>query len=82
MRMTPLLDKHSDIHWEKVVAFILILVFIISVFGIQKSLRNPNFGFDFLATVRFGFQKSEPNRISGYRTFLVSGTWLGSTGWA
>jgi len=62
MRMTPLLNKHSDIHWEKVVAFILISVFIISVFGIQKSLRNPNFGFDFLATVRFGSGFKNPNR--------------------
>jgi len=29
-------------------------VFKILVFGFQKSLGNPNFGFDFLATVRFG----------------------------
>jgi len=53
MKMTLLLNKHSDIHWEKVVAFIFILVSIIPVFGFQKSLGNPNFVFDFLAAVWF-----------------------------
>jgi len=61
MRMTPLLNKHR----EKVVAFILILVFIILVFGFQKSLGNPNFGFDFLATVQFGFLKTETELTFG-----------------
>jgi len=58
IRMTPLLNKHNDIHWEKVWLFILISVFIISDFGFQKSLGNLNFGFDFLAMVRFQFLKT------------------------
>jgi len=39
----------------------------LSVFGFQKSFGNPNFGFDFLATVRFGsgFLKSETERTFG-----------------
>jgi len=40
-------------------------VFIISVFGFQKSLGNLHFGFDLLATVRFEFQKSETELTFG-----------------
>jgi hypothetical protein len=43
----------------------LISVFIISVFGFQKSLGNPNFGFDFFAAVRFGFLKTETEPTFG-----------------
>lgn len=39
--------------------FILISDFIILVFRFQKSLGKPKFGFDFLATVWFGFLKTE-----------------------
>jgi hypothetical protein len=49
--MTPSLSKHSET-LGKVVAFYFNI-------GFQKSLGNLNFGFDSLATVRFGFLKTE-----------------------
>jgi len=64
MRMTPLLNNHSDIHREKVVAYILILVFIKPVF---KNPRKPElqvwlFGH---GSIRFGFLKTETEPTFG-----------------
>jgi hypothetical protein len=39
-------------------------------FGFQKCHGNPNFGFDLLTSFRFGFLKTETERLSGYRTSL------------
>jgi len=37
---------------EEVGVMMALSVFIISVFGFKKNLGNPNFEFEFLATVR------------------------------
>jgi len=60
--MTPLLNKHIKT-WEQIVAFYFNINF--HNFGFQKSPENPNFGFDFLTTVWFGFQKTETELTFG-----------------
>jgi len=50
---------------EEVSVMMALSVFIIPVFGFLKSLGNSNFEFDFLATVRFGFLKSETELTFG-----------------
>ena len=47
-------------------------LFVWDQFGFEKSHRNRNFGFDLLASVRFGFLKTETEPKFGFRTSLNS----------